>query len=66
MQKLKNEYVENRWKDSSVYCVIYFARNSNWGFVAPAFSQNKMKLNADGHVKFMQSKNEFLKAFHKI
>ena len=64
--KSEDQYVENRWKDSNVNCVIYFARNSNWGFVAPAFTQNKKKLNADDHIKFQQTKNEFLKAFHKV
>jgi hypothetical protein len=64
--KSDDQYVENRWKDSNVDCVIYFARNSNWGYVAPAFTQNRKRLNADGHVKFQQNKNDFLKAFHKV
>ena len=58
--------LENRWKDSSVNVVVVFAKNTNWAYVMPAFSQNKRKLNAEGHQKFDQSKNEFLKAFHKI
>ena len=58
--------VENRWKNSNVDVVVFFARNSNWGYVTPAFSQNKRKLNSDGHQKFVQNKNEFLKAFHKL
>ena len=64
--KSDDQYVENRWKDSNVDCVIFFARNSNWGYVAPAFTQNRRKLNADGHVKFQQNKNDFLKSFHKV
>ena len=64
--KSEEQYVENKWKDSNVNCVIYFARNSNWGFVAPAFTQNRKKLNDDGHIKFEQTKKEFLKAFHKV
>ena len=58
--------VENRWKNSNVDVVVFFARNSNWGYVLPAFSEKKRKLNADGHLKFVQGKNEFLKAFHKL
>ena len=58
--------VENRWKNSNVDVVVFFARNSNWGYVTPAFSQNKRKLNSDGHQKFVQNKNDFLKAFHKL
>lgn len=58
--------VENKWKDSHVNVVVYFARNSNWGYVAPAFTENKRKLNHIGHLKFLQSKNDFIKAFHKL
>ena len=64
--KSDDQYVENRWKGSNIDCVIYFARNSNWGYVIPAFTQNRRKLNSDGHVKFSQTKKDFLKAFHKV
>ena len=64
--KSDEQYVENRWKESNVDCVIFFARNSNWGYVIPAFTRNRKKLSADGHAKFQQSKKEFLKAFHKV
>jgi hypothetical protein len=62
----EDQWVENKWKGSHVNVVIYFARNSNWGYAAPAFSTNREKLNAEGHIKFTDSKNEFLKAFHKL
>lgn len=58
--------VENRWKDSNVDVVVCFARNSNWGYIMPAFAQNKRKLNSEGHQKFNENKNDFLKAFHKV
>ena len=58
--------VENRWKDANVDCVVYFARNSNWGYVAPAFSESKRPLNAPGHKRFQQTQNQFLKAFHAV
>jgi len=58
--------IENRWKKSNVDVVVVFARNTNWGYVMPAFSQTKRKLNFDNHQKFNQTKKEFLKAFHKI
>ena len=64
--KSEDQYVQNKWKDSNVDCVIFFARNSNWGFVIPAFTSNRRKLNADGHLRFQQTKNDFLKAFHKV
>jgi hypothetical protein len=62
----EDQWVENKWKGSHVNVVIYFARNSSWGYVARAFSTNREKLNAEGHIKFADNKNEFLKAFHKI
>ena len=58
--------LENRWKESHVNVIVAFARNGNWGYVMPAFTQNKRKLNSEGHQKFVQSKKEFLKAFHKL
>jgi len=64
--KSEGQYMENRWKESNVDCLIYFARNSNLGFVIPVFTQNRKKLNAEGHVKFEQTKKDFLKAFHKV
>lgn len=58
--------VENKWKESNVNVIVYFARNSNWGYVAPAFPEDKRKLNTAGHQRFEQNKNDFLKAFHKL
>ena len=58
--------VDNRWKDSNVDVVVFFARNSTWGYVMPAFTENKRKLKSDGHQRFNQSRKEFLKAFHKL
>ena len=62
----EDHVVENRWKDSNVDVVIFFARNSTWGYIARAFTQNKQKLNNEGHQRFNQTKKEFLKAFHKL
>ena len=62
----EDHVVENRWKDSNVDVVVFFARNSTWGYITPAFTQNKQKLNKDGHQRFNQTKKEFLKAFHKL
>ena len=62
----EDQWVDNKWQGSHVNVVIYFARNSNWGYVARAFSTNREKLNAEGHIKFADNKNEFLKAFHQI
>lgn len=58
--------VHNQWENSCVNCVVFFARNSNWGFVTPAFDDKKRQLNQPGHQRFEQSKNDFLKAFHML
>ncbi|MCK4586314.1 MAG: hypothetical protein KAU29_03175 [Gammaproteobacteria bacterium] len=62
----KDHELENRWKDSNVDVIVAFARNGNWGYVMPAFTQNRRKLNYEGHQKFVQNKKEFLKAFHLL
>ena len=61
-----NHELENRWKGSNVNVIVVFARNGNWGYVMPAFTQNRRKINFEGHQKFVQNKKEFLKAFHKL
>ena len=58
--------VQNLWKDSYCNVVVFFARNSNWGYITPAFKEDERPLNYDGHQRFEQTKNEFLKAFHKL
>lgn len=62
----EDHVVENRWKESNVDVVVFFARNSTWGYVMPAFTENKSKLNNAGHQRFNSTKKEFLKAFHKL
>ena len=54
------------WQDSNVDVVIFFARNSNWGVVAPAFKEETRPLNHETHRKFEQTKKDFLKQFHQI
>lgn len=58
--------IENRWRESHVNVVVYFARNSNWGYVMPAFDDPRRPMNHPQHQKFEQGKNAFLKAFHKL
>ncbi|WP_269526586.1 hypothetical protein [Coraliomargarita parva] len=58
--------IENKWKDSHVNVVVVFTRNSNWGYVIPAFKEKKRKLNHSEHQRFEQNKTSFLKAFHKL
>lgn len=58
--------VQNQWRDSHCDVVVYFARNSTWGYIAPAFSEEKRPLNHEGHQRFIQDKKSFLKAFHLL
>lgn len=62
----EDSVIENKWKNSNVDVIVYFAKNSNWGYVVPAFTTNKSRLNGEGHQKFNAKKSDFLKAFHKI
>ena len=60
-------FISNGWKGSDVDVVIVFARNSTWGYVMKAFSEDKRKLNAKGHQKFEKhTGKDFLAAFHKV
>ena len=61
-----NRLVQNLWSGSDVDCVVYFSRDSNWGYVAPAFREGRRPLNHPGHHRFQQSPNSFLKAFHAL
>jgi hypothetical protein len=56
--------VTNAWKDRHIDFVIYFAQRSNWGYVCPAFTTNRRRLNDAGHKRFHQNQKEFLAAFH--
>lgn len=58
--------VHNRWEGSNVDVVVFFARNSNWGVIAPAFTEEKRPLNHEGHRKFEQNKKGFLREFHLL
>ena len=56
--------VQNCWEGSNVDLVIYFVRNSNWGVIAPAFTEKRRHLNHQGHRKFQQNRKCFLREFH--
>ena len=56
--------VHNAWEHSNVDVVVFFARNSTWGVVAPAFAEKSRPLNHKEHRKFNQTRKEFLREFH--
>lgn len=62
----EDQVVRNMWGDSNCDVVVFFARNSNWGYVTPAFKEPERPLNHESHQRFEQNKNAFLKAFHKV
>jgi hypothetical protein len=58
--------VENKWKGSKIDYVIYFSRTAEWGYIAPAFNENRKRLNSPDHIRFHNHQTNFLKAFRKI
>jgi hypothetical protein len=58
--------VSNRWKESGIHYVIFFAKNSNWGYICPAFASREKRLDHPDHKRFQQSRKEFLAAFHSL
>ena len=62
----KNHTVSNSWEESDIDVVVFFARNSTWGYVMPAFTESRVKLNRKGHYRFKTTKKDFLKAFHEL
>lgn len=58
--------VENKWKGAEIDYVIYFSRIGEWGYIAPAFHQNRKRLNAPDHIRFHKHPTNFLKAFGRI
>jgi len=58
--------VENKWEDAKIDYVIYFSRTAEWGYIAPAFSEKRKRLNSSDHIRFHNHPVNFLKAFKKI
>jgi len=58
--------VENKWGDVKIDYVIYFSRTDHWGYITPAFVENRKRLNSSGHIRFHNNQVNFLKAFKKI
>lgn len=58
--------VHKDWNDNSIDCVIYFSRNSKFGYVAPAFREDKRLLEHPDHIRFSGTSNSFIKAFHNL
>ncbi len=61
-----NIIVENKWNDVDIDFVVYFSKNADWGYIAPAFKEKKKSLKSPDHIRFHQHPKCFLKAFTKI
>ncbi len=64
----KSHLVHKMWQDENhIDVVVYFVRNSNWGVIAPAFTEKKRALDHPEHFRFDSANyNEFKTAFHLI
>ena len=58
--------VENKWRGAKIDYVVYFSIEGEWGYIAPAFSEDSRQLNSPGHVRFHKHPTNFLKAFKKV
>lgn len=56
--------IRNKWEGSYVDLIIYFAKNSDWGVITPAFEELERTMKHETHRKFEQSRRSFLKEFH--
>ena len=61
-----DHWLQNSWDGSNIDIVIVFARNSNWGVIAPAFSEKRRRLNHESNHRFQIDRKDFLKEFHKF
>ena len=64
--KGKKQEIHNMWGDCKIDYISYFVRNGEWGFIVPAFAEDKKMLNAPEHKMFLLKRNEFLTAFHTV
>lgn len=61
-----NITIENKWQGAQIDYVVYYSRTANWGYIVPAFSEQKKALKSARHVRFHQHAKSFLKAFDQV
>ena len=64
--KGQDHWLQNSWEGSDVDVVVVFVRDSNWGVIAPGFTQKRRRLNHEEHRRFSTDRKDFLKEFHKF
>ena len=62
----ENAIVENKWQKAKIDYVVYFSLNAEWGYITPAFSEDRRPLKSPGHYRFHKHPKNFLKAFSRI
>lgn len=62
----QNQHIQNCWQGSNVDLLVLFARNGDWGILAPAFKERSRKLLHDTHRKFKRTRRDFLRHFHQM
>lgn len=58
--------VENKWHGVKIDYVVYFSIEGEWGYITPAFPEERRILKSPGHIRFHKHPTNFLKAFKKI
>jgi hypothetical protein len=64
--KREERIVTNCWSPCLIDCVVFMARDANWGVITPAFSQRQRPIKHKDHRKFDKNRREFLRAFHLV
>lgn len=58
--------VENKWSGVKIDYVVYFSIEGEWGYITPAFTEERRILKSPEHIRFHKHPTNFLKAFKKI
>jgi len=58
--------VENKWHGAKIDYVVYFSVPGEWGYITPAFTEDRKPLKSPEHVRFSKHPTNFLRAFRRI
>ncbi len=64
--KSEDVTIENKWVGVKIDYVVYFSVTGEWGYITPAFSEERRLLKSPDHIRFHKHQTPFLKAFQKI
>lgn len=63
---IESVIVHNKWQGAKIDYVVYFSTVGDWGYIAPAFTDESRPLNAPEHIRFHNHAVNFIKAFKRI